>query len=419
MRNDNLGPAHDVQETAHGQETVSDENHLPRPESEPQRLSTSTTLNDTIDYSEEKIRLDEVCKQILAEKAVLARILKHVIPAYEHIDPDIIAAKYIEGIPEVSSVSVYPAKSKTGPEKTEARISAAGVEDSVPGEGRITFDIRFDAVLPDMKNRKSGKKRRRQNGRRENREPTQIIVNVEAQNNPAPGYPVTKRGIFYGARMISSQYGTVFGKSKYGKLRHVYTIWIFMNPPKSKENTIYQYQIDEHCVFGIKSCMESKYNYDLLTMIMIYLGNGNIERKNALLGMLEVLFSTKIDKDEKKKILSEDYHLQMSETMERRSSEMCNYGDYVEQQAIKRGLKKGMAQGMAQGIARGHSEGALDKLIRIVLKKRALGQPEQQIAEDLLEDPVLVNRIFILAEGKDTPVVDEIVKQMSKEGLKA
>jgi len=192
-----------------------------------------------------------------------------------------------------------------------------------------------------------------------------------------------------------------------------------MNPPKSKENTIYQYQIDEHCVFGIKSCMESKYNYDLLTMIMIYLGNGNIERKNALLGMLEVLFSTKIDKDEKKKILSEDYHLQMSETMERRSSEMCNYGDYVEQQAIKRGLKKGMAQGMAQGIARGHSEGALDKLIRIVLKKRALGQPEQQIAEDLLEDPVLVNRIFILAEGKDTPVVDEIVKQMSKEGLKA
>ena len=34
---------------------------------------------------------------------------------------------------------------------------------------------------------------------------SQIIVNIEAQKNSSPGYPLMNRAIFYTCRMISSQ----------------------------------------------------------------------------------------------------------------------------------------------------------------------------------------------------------------------
>ena len=43
----------------------------------------------------------------------------------------------------------------------------------------------------------------------------------EKGNDFYPGYPLLKRGIYYCSRMISGQYGTVFVKSDYGKIKKV------------------------------------------------------------------------------------------------------------------------------------------------------------------------------------------------------
>ena len=45
--------------------------------------------------------------------------------------------------------------------------------------------------------------------------------------------------------MISSQYGTVFTKSHYEKIQKVYSVWICMNPPKERNNTITEYFLTE------------------------------------------------------------------------------------------------------------------------------------------------------------------------------
>ena len=34
-----------------------------------------------------------------------------------------------------------------------------------------------------------------------------MIINIEVQNDFYPGYPLVKRGIYYGGRMLSAQYG--------------------------------------------------------------------------------------------------------------------------------------------------------------------------------------------------------------------
>ncbi len=52
-----------------------------------------------------------------------------------------------------------------------------------------------------------------------------LIINIEAQNDFYPGYPLIKRGIYYCSRMISAQYGTEFKNSHYENIKKVYSIW--------------------------------------------------------------------------------------------------------------------------------------------------------------------------------------------------
>ena len=59
-----------------------------------------------------------------------------------------------------------------------------------------------------------------------------LIINIEAQNDYYPGYPLIKRGLYYCSRMISAQYGTEFTGSHYEQIKKVYSIWICINPPR-------------------------------------------------------------------------------------------------------------------------------------------------------------------------------------------
>ena len=63
-------------------------------------------------------------------------------------------------------------------------------------------------------------------------------------------YPIIKRGIYYCARMISSQYGTVFAGAHYEKIQKVYSVWICMNPPARRKNTITEYSLNEKNIVG-------------------------------------------------------------------------------------------------------------------------------------------------------------------------
>jgi len=122
--------------------------------------------------------------------------------------------------------------------------------------------------------------------------------------------------------MISSQYGREFTDSHYEKIKKVYSIWICMNPPKSRENTITRYHLVEEHLVG--EAAEPVRNYDLLSIIMLCLGGPDGENYDGVLRMLDVLLSNETSEAEKRKILQDDYNIQMTQTMEREVSVMCN-----------------------------------------------------------------------------------------------
>ena len=150
------------------------------------------------------------------------------------------------------------------------------------------------------------------------------------------------------SRMISSPYGREFTGSHYEKLKKVYSIWICMNPPKNRENTITRYRLTEEHLVG--QTVEPVQNYDLLSIVMLCLGGPDGENYDGVLRMLDVLLSHETSEAEKRRILQDDYDIQMTRAMESEVSVMCNLSKGVMEKSWKKGVEKGIAEGLEKGI---------------------------------------------------------------------
>jgi len=287
------------------------------------------TIAQSLRVTSDSAGYDAACKRVLSEKAILARIIKACLTEYQDCHVGEIE-RYIEGRPKVSAVPVLP-------DEDGGLISGMDTEDKLVREGTVTYDIRFRAAVPGTD------------------EQIGLIINVEAQNDFYPGYPLIKRGIYYCSRMISSQYGREFTGSHYEKIKKVYSIWICMNPAKSRENSITRYRLVEEHLVG--AAAEPVRNYDLLSIIMLCLGGPERENYDGVLRMLDVLLSHEIGEAEKRKILQNDYDIQMTRTMNEEVSVMCNLSKGVMEKSMAKGLEQGMAKGLEQGMAKGLEEG--------------------------------------------------------------
>lgn len=286
-------------------------------------MEQRTELARILDAAGVKARYDAAVKKILAEKSILAWILKSCVEELKGYSVKDISEKYILGEPQVAEMPVF------SDEAGQSKVSGIGVEDVTISEGTVTFDIRFQVVCPGSNERIT------------------LIVNVEAQNDFYPGYPLVKRGIYYCSRLISSQHETVFVKSQYEKIKKVYSIWICANPPKERENTITAYSLAEQNYVG--TVKEKKPHYDLMTVVMICLGSSKESESEGVLKMLEVLLSAEMKSAEKKEILAQEFRIPMTESFERRVGEMCNLSDGVEARGIEKGKEFGKEIGKEIG----------------------------------------------------------------------
>lgn len=288
---------------------------------------TETTLSKAIRVAKNKAAYDTACKRILAQKRILAWIMKECVAEFRECRLEDIENKYIEGTPNIGNAAVLPDETNAGCDMVLPVIHGDSVEDVSMTEGTIVYDVRFRAVAP--------------------KDDTYItlLLNAEGQKDYTPGYPLPKRGIYYCSRMISSQYGTEFDHGHYEKLKKVYSIWICLDPPKQYQNMITRYEIHEVDMVGC--AQEPQENYDLMTLVIVRLGNAE-ESDNRTLQMLDVLFSRRKDQQEKRKILEKEFDLPMTQELKKEVWHMCNFSDVVEREGMEKGLAQGLEQGLVQ-----------------------------------------------------------------------
>jgi hypothetical protein len=266
---------------------------------------------------QQNILYDAACKKVLSEKGIVAHTLKACVEEYEDMSiEDIIICIQVK--PEIDKVLIQDVSLPT-------RIDSEQTEDASDKEHTVFYDVRFMATVP------SGKS-----------EVIELIINLEAQNDFHPGYPLLKRGIYYN-RMISSQYDTVFTKSDYGKIKKVYSIWICTNPTQEMEYTITRYKMTEENIEGEDKA--KKANYDLLDVVIICLGPKKYNELTGLLGMLNLVFKDNdLTAAEKREKLANDYHIEITPELEKGVADMCNLSAGIEKQGIEKGRDKGKTE---------------------------------------------------------------------------
>ena len=210
-----------------------------------------------------------------------------------------IAEKYIEGDP-TASLETIPVDSDLTNASQPENIKGSRNEYGTTTEGTAVFDIMFRAVVPTTG------------------EPIALIINIEPQKTVHMGYKLIRRGIFYACRVISAQKETEFHGDDFNGIKKVYSIWIVMDALQGSANSIRRYSIQEKILHG--HGREELKDYDLMTVVMVFLGKGTT--KHRLLKLLHLIFLDELKAAEKKAILKRDYDITLTPVMEKELSDM-------------------------------------------------------------------------------------------------
>ena len=276
-------------------------------------------LANSLEEAGFRAQYDEHVKRILANRSVLARILKATVKELKGYDYDTIM-KWIEPEIQLSSVAVRPGRGG-------GRITGTGTEDKVPGEGVLYYDVRFRVYVPE-KHGKIGLK---------------LLINIEAQKEFYQKYHIVTRGIFYGARMISAQLGTEFESSDYDKIKKVYSIWICLNAPKIVGNTMTEYSIQKRNIIGYSR--DGRKTYDKLSVVIICLNEKQNAQEGSIHEFLNILLSGRLKYQEKIDLLTGRFGMRMEKEFRNEVAQMCNLSEAIEEKGIRKGIRKGFSQG--------------------------------------------------------------------------
>lgn len=260
--------------------------------------------------------LDAQSKLILQNKEVLAVILKEAVAEYrDYSKEEIMEFIEADSITDLKEVS---------PGRTNTMVNGDSPEFAMLNEKVTFFDLLFRAKNPGL-----------------SMEDVQIYlhIDVEPQKTYRPGYPIEKRGLYYLARSLSSQLSLVTENTDYSGLEKCVSIWICREDiPRDMRYSISTYEIvntKNTCV----RCVE-KENYDLMTLIVIKLGNEvyNGEKEDegyALLRFLNALMYP--HKEDFIDTVTEYIDFSNNEELWKESDNMVGLGQSILEEGIRRG----------------------------------------------------------------------------------
>jgi len=333
-------------------------------------------ITNAVIMSENKARYDTSVKEVLADKQVLARILKYTLDEFKDDSIEEIIRCISDDI-AISSIQVDPGLTNLG------KVAKSSEEDTVPGEGTVVYDIRFSVIRREVI--------------------TKLLINIEAQKSTdysKLGYHIDNRIVYYLGRMISAQKSVEFDNSDYDNIKPVRSIWICMDA-RDDEDSVNRIEFKQNTLYG-KDVEVPGIDKAQATIIRLRKNPDARESRNKLIAMLETLLGNQ-DAKSKCERLEKQYGFIINDETARRVNTMCNLSDVVEERGIERGLARGIEQGIEQGMKRGLAQGieqgreqTLEQTVRRLLIKN---YPDGEIIDITECTPELLERVK--AEMKD------------------
>lgn len=291
-------------------------------------MEVLSSLQTTVDIE----GLDHASKELYKNKEILAVILKDVVREFEAYD-----TKQIMGFIEADSITD---NEEVSPGRTNTRIQGSDKEFVALNEKVALFDTRFKAVNPELSDGKIV---------------VSLHIDLEVQRTYRPGYPIEKRGLYYLARELGAQLTLVTETTDYGVLEKCYSIWICRDAiPREEQFSISFIEMDNTKNYG--QCHPEKNNYDLLTLVIIRLGDEHFDAARENPGYDALRLSHAIMYPHKPDFLDtikQYIDFAENEQLWKEATRMSGLGESI----LLEGWEKGEAKGIIIGEARGEARG--------------------------------------------------------------
>lgn len=201
-----------------------------------------------------------------------------------------------------------------------------------------------------------------------------LHVDVEPQKTYRPGYPIEKRGLYYLARSLSSQLSLATETTDYGQLEKCCSIWICRDDiPEEDRYSISFYEVVNSKNIGGNTV--EKENYDLMTLIIIKLGDKEYNGKRGeegfeLLQFLNLLmYPHNEDFIEK---MSDYIDFSDNEELWKETPRMFSLSQCIYEEGFDDGKKKGFDDGKETGIQAGIKALIQNNLVERISKERTI-----------------------------------------------
>lgn len=304
----------------------------------------NTEIKNTIQASGQKSQYDEMAKQLIGHKIILAHILAKTVDEFKGMDPKDIVP-FMDGDPLIGIVPVEPGLTNARTVEKGQKVTGFNSENSEINEGLVRFDIVFYVRMKDGI--------------------SQIILNVEAQKDRPSGYDILNRAVFYVSRLISSQKGRDFENTNYNDIKRVYSIWLVMN---MEENVLTHIHLVGEDILGSYNWPG---NQDLFNIVMIGLAKDIPEygEETSLHRLLGTLLSATLETERKLDIIKTEYNIPIESKLREDVDTMCNLSQGIWETAEAAGRAAGEAAGRAAGEA------------SMILAMRKAGYPYEEISK--------------------------------------
>lgn len=271
-----------------------------------------------------KLTYDTAFKNFFKRKAVLAIILKEIVPEFRNMEP-----KEIEKYIKTSEVNRLNAETYSE-------------EDTIFGS-KILYDVVIQCLLPQTAKEI----------------PVCIIFDLEMQRRYNMPYDVIDRAAYYASRLLARE---AVVDSKYDELPPVYSTWVCLTGiPVELQNTAHHFELTDHTVPGIK-LKKSLINIDLLLLSENY----DWDTADAtIIKFLQAIFKNKLDDSRFNKYLPIDSEIE--EEVQTFMAEQSQY-EYERQVDKAESRAEGRAEGIEEGIVIGVIKTALSMGVTDVRK---------------------------------------------------
>lgn len=259
-------------------------------------------------------RLDTNAKWLLSHRSVLAKIIQYGVSEFHGCD----IYEIIDAIPQ-ESIKM----GKVTVDSDFAKLSSNEI--TRLNEKPITFDVFFRETKYEM------------------------MIDIEPQNNYNMCYSLIKRGIYYLARMLSSQLMPK-RSTNYDSLKKCYSIWLcFDTLFEINSEAAGEYHYGFRKISGGKTSEQDDRNSDLMELVILRAGGSTEIKGECLLDFINSLFRD-VDKVDKYLPETEDKSI-----IEEEASKMCDIVEIAKKSAREEGIKEGIKEGMVKGIKRGRA----------------------------------------------------------------